>query len=176
MAFMSSKSFEEEQRRLQQKMTALGTEGMTLSMAKKKCSEAIELIAQDYPERLMYDIHTYHQTLKQIQDNELTINQGIQKIMLLNHKVQSEAGTLDYRYFMLVSQQLEKFISLIGDFIGSDLDNRILKAIEIHIDAFKVSDLTAAHGEISHENKILLKKLNEMNKKFQHFVQQASQN
>lgn len=132
----------------------------------------LEKLTVEYEQLLILQVDKIEHIFSEISQEKFEFKKGLTKIYELSHSIRGEAGMFDLRFLGRVAANLCLFIEILENYKGTELNPKILKVIQIHLNSLKLSGSNITTGEITPDQVPLLDQLGELRQKFAQFINQ----
>ncbi len=163
-------SFAEQDEILRRKVNT--GKGILPPVAVSAGKNALEELSSEYEQLLILQVDQIQHIFSQITQDKIDMRRGLTKIYELSHSIRGEAGMFDLRFLGRVAANLCLFIEILEGNQNDDLNPKILKVIQIHLNSLKLSGNNITMGEITPDQIPLLDQLGELRQKFAQFINQ----
>lgn len=163
-------SFAEQDEILRRKVNT--GNGILPTVAISAGNNALEKLTVEYEQLLVLQVDQIENLFSEITQGKVEFKKGLSEIYELAHSIRGEAGMFDLRFLGRVAANLCLFIEILEGNQDLDLNPRILKVIQIHLNSLKLSGNNTSTGEITSDQIPLLDQLGELRQKFFQFINQ----
>ncbi len=146
--------------------------GLLPTVAISAGKNALNQLTVEYEQLLILQVDQIVHLFNQIEQGKFEFEKGLTQIYELSHSIRGEAGMFDLRFLGRVAANLCLFIETLENTKSVDLNPRILKIIQIHLNSLKLSGNNITTGEITPDQIPLLDQLGELRQKFAQFINQ----